>query len=191
MNTHYDQIKKILLNFKEEYKDLYSEADVNNPNTPITERDIVSELYCHLKKYCKGKKLSIHTEIKPTSSENVTRDQLKKLSRIDLVILQDNWMPSAIKIQNKYNKGSIEARFGAVPQKYFHTAIEVKIQSHVGNSRKDIDTLSAIRKKNKSCNCYMVLLNARGRSKDHENIHCYAKQHDIFLVEHTNDEIEV
>ncbi len=186
MNTHYDQIKKILFNFRAEYNGLYSTGDVSNSNTPITERDIVSELYCSLKEYCKGKKISIHTEIKPAPSENISREHLKKLPKIDLVILQNNWVPAAVKIQNKYNKGLIEARFGAVPYKYFHTAIEVKIQSNVSNSKKDIDTLANIRKKSKSCNCYMVLLNARGRKKDHEKILEYADQHEICLVEHTN-----
>ncbi len=186
MNTHYDEIKKILFNFKTEYKRLYSAGDVRNPDTPITERDIVSELYCKLKEYCKGKRISIHTEVKPAPSGNVSREQLKKLPKIDLVILQNNWVPAAVEIQNKYNKGLTEARFGAVPYKYFHTAIEVKIQSNVGNSKKDIDTLATIRKKSKSCNCYMVLLNARGRKKDHDRIVEYADQHEICLVEHTN-----
>ena len=186
MNTH-NQIKKILFDYREEYKSLYREGDVKYPDTPITERDIVSGLFCNLTNYCKNKKLSIHTEIKPIPSGDILQERLRELPIIDLVILQNNWIPAAVKIQNKYKKGLIEARFGAVPYKYFHTAIEVKIQSNVSNSKKDIDTLSYIRKKNKSCNCYMVLLNARGRYQDHEKIIAYANENDICLVEYTKN----
>ncbi len=185
MNAQFREIKKILLKFKTEYESLYSFGIIKNPNTPITERDIVSELYCYLKQYCKGKKLSVHTEIKPAPSENVSREKLKKLPRIDLVILQKDWLPSAVKIQNNYKKGLIEARFGAVPYEYFHTAIEVKIQSTVGDVKKDIDTLKTIRKNNTKCNCYMVLLNARGRRQDHEKVLNYTNKSDLCLVEYT------
>ena len=187
MNEDYKKIKRILADLRSEYADLCSN-DLMDPNTPITERDIVAEIYYRLKLFCKKKKLYPHTEIKP-ASRNFSIDELKKLPRIDVVILKNNghlsWLSAATKIQNRYKKGMVEARFSSVPINFFHTAIEVKIQSNVRSAKKDLDTLSGIMKKKKSCNCFMVLLNARGPRKDHEKIIKYAQEKKIHLIEYT------
>lgn len=92
---------------------------------------------------------------------------------------------SAKSIQNDYKMGSIQARFSSVPLDFFHTAIEVKIQSSVKGARKDIDTLSKIKKMNKRCNCFLVVLNARGPDKDHKKIASYAELKEITLVDYS------
>jgi hypothetical protein len=96
-----------------------------------------------------------------------------------------SWLSAATKIQNRYKKGMIQARFSSVPINFFHTAIEVKIQSDVRSAKKDLDTLSGIMEKKKSCNCFMVLLNARGPKKNHEKIIKYAQEKKIYLIEYT------
>ena len=188
MNEEYEKIKRILADLRSEYANLCSN-DVKDPNTPITERDIVAEIYYRLKLFCEKKTLYPHTEIKPAFSRNLSIDELKKLPRIDVVILKNNghlsWLSAATKIQNRYKKGMVQARFSSVPIVFIHTAIEVKIQSNVRAAKKDIDTLDEILKKNKSCNCFMVLLNARGLRKDHEKIIKYAQEKKIHLIEYT------
>ena len=72
-------------------------------------------------------------EIKPVLDDNATPEYMKSLPRIDVVVLSDKndtaWLAGAKMLQDKYNKGSIEARFSSVPVGFFHTAIEAKIQS--------------------------------------------------------------
>lgn len=165
------------------------------PNAPITERDIVSELYWRLRVFCEGYKelqLSTHTEIMPVSplDEESRHRNLERLNGnlVDVVILQDtdrNWLSAATKVQGYHGKRKIEARFKSVPIEFFHTAIEVKIQSNPKDAQSDIDKLLAIRKNNEKCNCFMVLLNARGRRKDHDEIISYAAKQGITLIEHT------
>jgi hypothetical protein len=156
---------------------------------PITERDIVAEIYCRLKVFCNSRDLSVHCEIKPASDENVKPKQLRPLSRIDVGILSDingrSWISSAIKLQDQYKKGLIEARFSSIPLEFFHTAIEVKIQSYVDDAKEDIDFLKELHDSNKACNCFFVLLNARGQREDHENIKEYAADKGICIFEYT------
>ena len=184
-------MKRILEDLSSEYGNCCSNdvKDVKDPNIPITERDIVSEIYSRLKVFCQKKKLYPHTEIKPASSIKQSVSNLKKSPRIDVVILKNNesqsWLSDAIKIQNRYKIGPLQARFSSVPVKFFHTAIEVKIQSNVKTAKKDIVTLAAILEKNPSCNCFMVFLNARGPRKDHEKIIEYAQEKKIHLIEYT------
>ena len=188
MNEHFNEVYHILSDLRADYGNLCP-SGVKDPSTPITERDIVSEIYYRLKNFCVEKELYPHTEIKPAPSENAKREELKRLPKIDVVILKNHknrsWLSSAIKIQDRYKKGMIEARFGSVPVEFFHTAIEVKIQSNVKDAKKDIDTLCGIFERNNSCNCFMVLLNARGLRKDHNQIINYAKEKSIQLIEYT------
>jgi len=188
MNEDYKKIKRILSDIRSEYARMCSN-DVKDPNAPVTERDIVAEIYYRLKLFCKNKSLYPHTEIKPASSTKQSISDLKKLPRIDVVILKNNgsrfWLSDAKRIHDRYKKGLVEARFSSVPIRFFHTAIEVKIQSRVMNAKKDIDILADILKSNKTCNCFMVLLNARGERKNHEKIMDYAQGKDIHLIEYT------
>jgi len=64
-------------------------------------------------------------------------------------------------------------------------AIQAKIQSNVANARKDIDTLKDIEAKNPACNCFFVLLNACGRTCDHEKILVYVQVKEISIIEYT------
>jgi len=188
MKEHFEIVEEILSDLKEEYANS-STVEKIDPTAPITERDIVSEIYCRLKNFCHRTGLYPHTEIKPAPSENTYPGELKKLPKIDVVILKNlkskTWISSATKIQNRYKKGLIESRFSSIPIEFFHTAIEVKIQSNVINAKNDIDTLANIFKQNKLCNCFMVLLNARGLKKDHSKIIQYAEQKSISLIEYT------
>lgn len=195
MNNDYEAIKEILSKIRAEYISCFqrneidnSEIVFNNPRTLITERDIVAEIYCRLKEFCDGKDLRVHTEIKPVFDEKEIKD-LKLLPRIDIVILSGNgWIPEAIKYQNKYDKGDIEARFSAVPVEFFHTAIEVKIQSKYGDAKDDIGKLKKyICEKKLKCNCFLVLLNARGKKKDHDNIKDLASE-EICVIDYTCNE---
>jgi hypothetical protein len=188
MNEHFEIVEGILSDVKEEYLNL-STAEIVDPTAPITERDIVSDIYCRLKKFCHSADLYPHTEIKPAPCENTDPSELRRLPKIDVVILRNlkakTWISSATNIQNRYKKGLIESRFGSVPIEFFHTAIEVKIQSNVRDAKKDIDTLASIFEQNKLCNCFMVLFNARGLKKDHSKIMQYAEQKSINLIEYT------
>jgi hypothetical protein len=188
MNTDFEKIKSILLKLRSDYIS-GTKKNIINPDTPITERDIVAEIYCRLKQFCQSNKLNVHCEIKPASSEYDEITILKHLPRIDIGILSNNnerkWISSAIEIQDKYHKGQIEARFSSIPIEFFHSAIEVKIQSNIRDAKEDIDLLKKIQNSNKKCNCYFVLLNARGRRSDHESIQNYACQQGISLIEYT------
>lgn len=188
MNEHFNIVEGILFDLKKEYANS-SSVEIVAPSAPITERDIVSEIYCRLKNFCRNADLYPHTEIKPAPSENAEPSKLRRLPKIDVAILKNlktkTWISSATKIQNRYKKGLIESRFGSVPIEFFHTAIEVKIQSNVRDAKKDIDTLANILEQNKLCNCFMVLLNARGLKKDHLRIVQYAEQKSINLIEYT------
>jgi len=114
---------------------------------------------------------------------------LKRLPKIDVGVLsgknRQSWVPAAIKLQNSYDKGLIEARFSSVPIAFFHTAIEVKIQSKPSDARKDIDILKHISDFNPACNCFFILLNSRGQRSDHDAIQRYADQNKIFMFEYT------
>ena len=188
MNEHFKIVEGILSDLKEKYVNSCT-AEIVDPTAPITERDIVSEIYCRLKNFCHSADLYPHTEIKPAPSESIDPGELRRLPQIDVVILKNlgakTWISSAAKIQNRYKKGLIEARFGSIPIEFFHTAIEVKIQSNVRDAQKDIDTLANIFEQNKLCNCFMVLLNARGHRKDHSKIKQYAEHKSINLIEYT------
>jgi len=174
MNQDFTTIEEILTKLKDYYNEHVSGDSIDDIQVPITERDIVAEIYCRLKPFCKENSLSVHTEIKPApDNENSSSDDLKKLSRIDVVILKGNWIPSAIELQNKYIKGKYEARYSSIPVSFFHTAIEVKIQSKPGDAEADIEKLKKIHCQNPDCNCFFVLLNVRGKSSDHKTIGDY------------------
>ncbi|MBK8806256.1 MAG: hypothetical protein IPO21_06300 [Bacteroidales bacterium] len=188
MNLDFEEIKSILLEIKSDYiNGLNSEKKAS---IYITERDIVSEIFNRLKLYCSNRNLSSHTEIKPVPSQSSEISDLKRLPRIDNVILQNKgektWKSDAINFQDKYKKGLIEARFSSVPIEYFHTAIEVKIQSNTSDAKKDIDKLRKIQDANNDCNCFFMLLNARGRINDHNSILEYAKKQNISIIDYTN-----
>ncbi|RJO61700.1 hypothetical protein C4544_01990 [candidate division WS5 bacterium] len=188
MNSDFKDIKSILLGLRSDYISGV-QLDTLNEKAPITERDIVAEIYCKLKAFCTNRDLSVHSEIKPASSENAEIGELRRLLKIDVGILSrisgQSWVDSAIDIQNNYRKGSIEARFSSIPLRFFHTAIEVKIQSQFADSKKDVDTLKRIHDSNSLCNCFFVLLNARGKRSDHDKIKAYADQRGICIIEYT------
>ena len=167
----------------------FCHLDVIDQRVPITERDIVAEIYRRLKEFYNNKKLSVHCEIKPAPNDNTKPEELRRLPRIDVGIITNTngraWISSAKKLQEQYKKGFIEARFSSIPIDFFHTAIEAKIQSNVKSAMKDIDTLKQINEVNKSCNCFFVLLNARGQKSDHESIKQYANRKGIYIVEYT------
>jgi hypothetical protein len=138
MNSDFENIKSILSKLRSDYIS-GCHLDMFDEKTPITERDMVAEIYCRLKAFYSSSDLSVHCEIKPASSENAETDELKRLPKIDVGILSDingrSWISSAMKLQDKYNKGHIEARFSSIPVEFFHTAIEVKIQLPLGSDQ--------------------------------------------------------
>ena len=71
MNEEYKKIKRILSDLRSEYANLCSN-DVKDPNTPITERDIVAEIYYRLKLFCEKKTLYPHTDLKHASSRSLS-----------------------------------------------------------------------------------------------------------------------
>jgi len=188
MNDHFQTVRNILVHLK----DLYAtrcKLDVDDPAIQITERDIVSDIRQSLIDFCTMNGYYVHCEIRPANDGSIEPDEMKRLPRIDVAILRDtknaSWLAAAKHLQGKYQKGSIEARFSSVPVKHFHTAIEAKIQSNVASAKKDIDTLKDIEEKNPSCNCFFVLLNARGRYCDHEKILAYAHENEVSIIEYT------
>ena len=188
MNDSFETIKNILL----EMRDLYAsrcKTEIYDPNIQITERDIVADIRSSLIQFCNSKDYQVHCEIRPAPNDSVEPDEMRKLPRIDVVILQNNkntsWFSAAKKLQNKYQKGLIEARFSSIPISFFNTAIEAKIQSNVSDAKKDIDTLKRLEEKNPNCNCFFVLFNARGRVRDHERILAYAKRKEVCIIEYT------
>lgn len=186
-NSNYADIKDILETLKNDYIKMWEKKD---PAIPITERDIVSEIYNRLKDYCKEKGLHVHTEVKPKLDDNITTNK-KGLPIIDVVILEnkdeESWLDAATRIQDRYDKGFIEARFSLIPVKYFNTAIEVKIQSKIDDTKKDIDKLSKLKQYNRTCNTFFVLLNARGKRIDHDNIVKKANEKQIDIIEYTEN----
>ena len=188
MNDDFVTIKSILARLRLLYAKRCS-VDVDDPATQITERDIVADIRQSLMSFCASSGHQVHCEIRPAANEDVEPKDMKRLPRIDVVILRDRgddlWLDAAKKLQDKYRKGSIEARFASVPIRFFHTAIEAKIQSKVSDAKDDIDTLKAIEAKNHACNCFFVLLNARGRSSDHDSVLAYGRENGITVIEHT------
>ena len=185
----FEIIKNILSELCSDYSSL-CKLDRIDQKAPITERDIVAEIYSRLKVFCNSQKgLSTHCEIKPSSSEDAKIEELKRLPRIDIAILSDingrTWTASAMKLQGKYKKGPIESRFSSIPVEFFHTAIEVKIQSNVRDAKKDIEILNKIHNSNKKCNCFFILLNARGDKSDHDAIKEHADKNGICIFEYT------
>jgi hypothetical protein len=185
MNNDFDKIRSILIALRDQYA-AGCKHDLNDPALPITERDIVADIRYSLMNFCKSNGYHVHCEIRPAPDDHIERNVMKKLPRIDVVILRDgenaSWFAAAKKLQGKYPKGSIEARFSSVPIEFFHTAIEAKIQSKVRNAKYDIDLLKEIQEKNPDCNCFFVLLNARGRICDHQNILAYAQENHIEMI---------
>ena len=188
MNDDFATVRSVLT----ELRSLYAArcgVDVDDPETQITERDIVADIRHSLMAFCASNGYQVHCEIRPADDENIEPDEMKRLPRIDVVVLRDrkdaSWLPAAKKLQGKYRKGSIEARFSSIPIKFFHTAIEAKIQSNVANAKRDIDTLKNIEERNPSCNCFFVVLNARGRVRDHDNILAYGSEREVTIIEYT------
>lgn len=189
MNNEFKDVKRILNRLKNKYAKCCN-SDVKDPFIQITERDIVADVRYSLIRFCKMKNYYVHCEIRPAANANIGPDEMKQLPRIDVVVLRDinkaSWLNAAKKLQNKYRKGSIEARFSSIPINFFHSAIEVKIQSNVSNAKKDIDTLRKIEEKNPYCNCFFILLNARGRINDHNRIVEYGRKKKITVIEYTS-----
>ena len=96
-----------------------------------------------------------------------------------------SWLEAAKGIQDQYAKGSIEARFLAVPVQFVRAAIEVKIQSLPRNAQKDIAGLKVLREEHPSCACFFVLLNARGRARDHDEIVRMGEAAEVPVMEYT------
>jgi len=188
MNDDFAAVKNIITELKSLYATRCS-LDVDDPATQITERDIVTDIRCSLMAFCTSNGYHVHCEIRPATDENIEPGEMKKLPRIDVVVLRDkkgvSWLAAAKKLQDKYKKGSIEARFSSVPIKFFHTAIEAKIQSNVGDAKKDINMLKNIEERNPLCNCFFVVLNARGQVRDHDKILEYGRYKKITVVEYT------
>ncbi len=188
MNDDFATVRSVLT----ELRSLYAAScgvDVDDPETQITERDIVADIRHSLMAFCASNSYQVHCEIRPADDENIEPDEMKRLPRIDVVVLRDrkdaSWLAVAKKLHGKYRKGSIEARFSSVPIKFFHTAIEAKIQSNVASAKSDIDTLKNIEERNPSCNCFFVVLNARGRVRDHDNILAYGSEREVTIIEYT------
>lgn len=188
MNDDFATVQSFLIQLRSLYAASCS-VDVDDPAIQITERDIVADIRHSLMAFCVSKGYQVHCEIRPAPHGNIEPDKMKRLPRIDVVILRDirgtSWLAAAKKLQGKYRKGSIEARFSSIPVKFFHTAIEAKIQSNVADARKDIDTLKSIEKMNPSCNCFFLLLNARGRVCDHDNILACGRKKKVAVIEYT------
>jgi hypothetical protein len=188
MNDDVVTIKNILDELRSEYA-ACCPLDVDDPEVPITERDIVAEIRSRLKAFCRSRGYQVHCEVKPAPDSGIGPERMRTLPRVDVVVLCNknsvSWLAAAKNLQNKYKKGSIEARFSSIPVEFFHTAVEAKIQSHVANAREDIDNLKMIHESNPSCNCFFVLLNARGRVRDHEQIQEYAQRKGIEIIEYT------
>lgn len=188
MNDDFATIKSFLIQLRSLYVASCS-VDVDDPATHITERDIVADIRHSLMAFCVSNGYQVHCEIRPATDENIEPNEMKRLPRIDVVVLRDirgtSWLAAAKKLQGKYRKGSIEARFSSVPIKFFHTAIEAKIQSNVADAKRDIDTLKSIEEMNPSCNCFFLVLNARGRVRDHDNILAYGREKKVTVIEYT------
>lgn len=188
MNCDYPDIAALLEQLRDEYAE-GCDSDLGDRDLPTTERDTVAEIRCRLQTLFRGRDVNVHCEVKPAPSHDAQPDQLKRLPRVDIVLLTDregaSWFKSAKDIQARYRKGSIEARFASVPVEFFHTAIEVKIQSNVCDAKRDIDTLVSIIRSNPRCNGFLVLLNARGRPQDHAAIAAYGQERCIHVVEYT------
>ena len=188
MNDDSATIRGILEELRSEYA-ACCPLDVDDPEAPITERDIVAEILNRLRAFCRSKGYQVHCEIKPAPDSSIGPERMRKLPRVDVVVLTNknsaSWLSAAKILQNKYDKGSIQARFSSIPVEFFHTAIEAKIQSDVANAKEDIDTLKMIRESNPCCSCFFVLLNARGRVGDHDLIQEYARQKGIEIIEYT------
>lgn len=188
MNDDAATIRSILEELRSEYV-ASCPLDVDDPQAPITERDIVAEIRNRLKAFCQSRGYQVHCEVKPAPDNGIGPERMRTLPRVDVVVLSDknsvSWLAAAKSLQNKYDKGSIQARFSSIPVEFFHTAIEAKIQSNVANAREDIDSLKTIHERLPSCNCFFVLLNARGRVEDHEQIREYAQRKGIEIIEYT------
>lgn len=189
MNDDAATIRGILEELRSEYANCCP-LDVDDPEALITERDIVAEIRERLKAFCRSRGYQVHCEIKPARDSGIGPERMRTLPRVDVVVLRDknslSWLAVAKTLQNKYGKGSIQARFSSIPVEFFHTAVEAKIQSDVTDARKDIDNLKKIHESNPSCNCFFVLLNARGRVGDHEQIREYAQLKDIEIIEYAS-----
>jgi translation elongation factor EF-4 len=188
MNDDAETIRSVLEELKSEYADCCL-LDVDDPEAPITERDIVAEIRDRLKAFCRSRGYQVHCEVKPAPDSSIGPERMRTLPRVDVVVLSDknsvSWLAVAKSLQDKYGKGSIQARFSSIPVEFFHTAVEAKIQSDVADAREDIDNLKMINESNPSCNCFFVLLNARGRVGDHEQIRDYAQRKGIEIIEYT------
>jgi len=188
MNDDFVTVQRVL----DELKSIYAShcsVDVEDPAAQITERDIVADIRHSLTALFDKKGYHVHCEIRPAPNTNIEPQEMKRLPRIDVVVLRNgnrqSWLVAAKQLQNKYRKGPFQARFSSVPVEFFHTAVEAKIQSKVADARKDIDTLRDIQKINPSCNCFFVLFNARGRVRDHDRILAYGREQAVTVVEYT------
>jgi hypothetical protein len=188
MNDDYSAVEDLLVQLRSRYASRCS-VDVDDPATPITERDIVADIRYSLMAWCIAKGYHVHCEVRPAPGTSIAPDQTRQLPRIDVAVLRNSdgqsWLAAAKAIQDMYREGRFQARFSSVPVKFFHTAVEAKIQSNVASAKKDLDTLKSIQDANPSCNCFFLLLNARGRVRDHDRILTYGQEKRVAVVEFT------
>lgn len=188
MNDDFAAIESILAELRSQYASR-CRGDVDDPTTQIAERDIVADIRHSLMAFCSANGFHVHCEIRPAPDTSIEPDRMKRLPRVDVVVLRNSngefWLAAAKELQDKHQEGPFQARFSSVPVKFFHTAVEAKIQSNLASARKDIDTLKRIQECNPSCNCFFALLNARGRVRDHDRILAYGRERGVAIVEYT------
>ncbi len=143
----------------------------------LTESDLVSETYLHLKKSGILEKygLSLHTELRPFDPENdeIIRKktwekivQINYAAKFDLALVDKKkmyWDLSRKRIAQAQTGTDDELkywRFLLYPVESFRVVIEfkVRVKNNHKNIRKDITKMKVLTKKNKCCLKYLVIL---------------------------------
>lgn len=183
MNDDFAAIDNVLAELPSWYSS-YCNGDVDDPKAPITESDIVAEIRHRLLDFCTAKGYHVHCEVRPVFSTDISPDEKRRLKRIDVAVLRDSEGQSWFAAAKTFQPGQF-ARFAFVPVKFFHTAVEVKIPSKLEPAKEDLAKLKSIQDANPSCNCFFVLLNARGKVSNHDRILDYAAEQGITVIEFT------
>ncbi len=105
MNDDFAAVRSLLDQLRSQYAARCS-VDVDDPATQITERDIVADIRHCLTAFCAANGYHVHCEIRPAPDANSEPDKLRRLPRIDVVVLWDrndaSWLAAAKRLQDKY-----------------------------------------------------------------------------------------
>lgn len=184
MHSDCQEVTMILDKFREDCRH-WSGGAARHPDCPVTEQDVIAEIYARLKDFCRGKNLHVHCHIQPARRPN------SNVEALDIAILADHQGRCGIEAPRKSAGTSTahKSRTSAwpVPAKFWHTAIEVALPDKREDAAKSLRKLRALCRRNRACHCFLLLFNGSGQDWNRTGIRRQSDKGKIILLECAGD----